>query len=322
MALDDVDGDGHVDTGEPRQDADPLPGAVALPQQGTASHNAVRCTLPHFWPNSPHMWFRRVESQFELSHVTQSRTKAALVFTQLDEVAAGFVNDVSLDSPHPYETLKAALMAACGKTKRQRVAELIDGPTMGAETPERFAVRLTQLAEGLDIGDVIREAFLRGLPRDVAKTLVNTEGDFGELARKAGSFFTSSGASIASTSAYLPPPHAFSDPPYLDDLCLEEPQASASAAWPRRSRPSDARPPRQQPDDRRPSYPRQQRSGDARAPHYRQERPAETRASGSRQGGGDVESRLCAYHAKWGHRAHKCERPCAWSGNAPASNRR
>ena len=284
---------------------------AALPTEGTASQHAVRCALPAFWANSPQMWFRRVESQFHVSAVTVSKTKAALVFSQLDEVAAGFVTDVSLDGEDPYTELKAALMAACGKTKRQRVAELIDCPAMGAETPERYGVRLTQLAEGLVIGDVVREVFLRGIPRDVAKTLINHEGEFGELTKKAGSFFTSSGASISSASEFYATP-AFSDSPAMQDLYISDPPASASAAWPRQPRPRNMAP-RQRPDD-------------TRAFHSRQERPDDTRAFHSRQGGGDAEHRnakvVCFYHRKYGRNAHQCEGRCVFSGNAPTGNRR
>ena len=255
------------------------------------TENAVACKLPTFWSGSPDMWFRRVEAQFLICQVTVSKTKAALVLAQLDEVTAGFVHDVDLEKEDPYDFLKAALIKACGKSPRQRVAELLDCPAMGSETPERFGVRLQQLSEGLNIKDVVREVFLRGLPRDISKTLVNHSGEFGDLSAKAGTFFTSSGASINAANAFGSTPDQTRglSLPFDDHV---EPMASASAAGRQQFR----QPPRQ-------------RQGDFRAPR-------------SRQGGGDVEHQLCRYHKKWGRDAQRCEGPCLFAGNAPAGNRK
>ena len=263
------------------------------------AENAVACKLPTFWSGSPEMWFRRAEAQFLICKVTDSKTKAALVLAQLDEVTAGFVHDVGLEGDTPFEKLQAALIKACGKSKRQRVAELFDCPAMGSESPERFGVRLQQLAEGVSVEDVIREVFLRGLPKDVSKTLVNHSGEFSDLSAKAGTFFTSSGAAInASSNTWTTSPQE----PFSKSFCDEssasaEPMVSAHAAGPQYSR----QPPRQ-------------RQGGSRAPR--------SRAPRSRQGGGDVEHRLCWYHDRWGRDARRCVEPCFWSGNAPAGNQR
>ena len=261
------------------------------------AENAVACKLPIFWSGSPEMWFRRAEAQFLICKVTESKTKAALVLAQLDEVTAGFVHDVDLSGEDPYEKLQAALVKACRKSKRQRVAELLDCPAMGSESPERFGVRLLQLTEGVSVSDVVREVFLRGIPRDVSKTLVNHSGTFSDLTEKAGTFFTSSGAAINATDATsdswtASPQRPFSRPFFDSASASAEPTASASAAGRQHFR----QPPRQ-------------RQGDARTSRFR-------------QGGGDVEHQLCRYHKRWGRDAQRCEGPCLFAGNAPAGNRK
>ena len=146
---------------------------------------------------------------------------------------------------------------------------------MGSESPEHFGDRLLQLTEGISVGDVTREVFLRGIPRDVLKTLVNHAGTFADLTEKAGTFFTTSGAAINATdmmadswssSPQRPFSRPFSDGAFASTSA--EPVASASAAGHQHFR----QPPRQ-------------RQSDARAPR-------------SRQGGGDVEHQLCRYHKR------------------------
>ena len=52
----------------------------------------------------------------------------------------------------------------------------------------------------------------------------------------------------------------------------------------------------------------------------RPRRPNQGRSSGRQQTPGPSGA-LCYYHERFGIKAHKCERPCSWTGNMPAAAR-
>ena len=53
----------------------------------------------------------------------------------------------------------------------------------------------------------------------------------------------------------------------------------------------------------------------------RPRRPGQNRSGRRQQTPGAGGSGLCRLHEQWGSKAHKCEAPCSWAGNAPAAGR-
>jgi hypothetical protein len=60
--------------------------------------------------------------------------------------------------------------------------------------------------------------------------------------------------------------------------------------------------------------------GRSASPRERPRRPAQGRTGNRQQTPGPAGS-LCYYHERFGNKAHRCEKPCSWSGNPPAAAR-
>ena len=258
----------------------------------------VSVKLPAFWANKPEKWFTHIDAQFIIGDITASRTKAAYVIAALDETTSDLVDNISLDGADPYAEIKAALTRACAKTVRERVADLLSIPAMGAERPSRYATRLLQTAADIETKDFLREIFLRGLPSNIRETLINDASDLAGLGEKADTFFTTSGAAINAVDA------------------ASEENDSINAASRKFERHRSERP-------SRPNNPPPRQSG----------QPPRHDDRSTRQGGGDVDRStgyldretpgfsLCKYHRRFGHNANKCQPPCLMSGNANAGAR-
>ena len=257
----------------------------------------VSVKLPAFWANKPEKWFTHIEAQFIIGDITTSKTKAAYVIAALDETTSDLINSISLDGADPYAEIKAALTRACAKTVRERVADLLSIPAMGAERPSRYATRLLQTAADIETKDFLREIFLRGLPSNIRETLINDTSDLAGLGEKADTFFTTSGAAINA----------------VDAASDENDSINAASRKFERNR------------GERPSRPNNQPP--------RQNRPPRHDDRSARQGGGDVDRSaghldretpnfsLCKYHRRFGHDANKCQPPCLMAGNANAGAR-
>ena len=268
---------------------DTVDGAAA-----TARINAAAVKLPPFWSGNPESWFRRIEAKFRLNGIVSSRTKADHVLSNLEEKIGESLGDVGESGTTPYEDVKAALIGTCGKSKAQRVAEILDTPDLGCERPSLLVSRLVSLrGDDMTLDDVLRTVFLRALPGRVRLVLENDADNIQGLGKKADAFFTHAGVAINATSSAVP------DAP-MAALSLDTSPPAVNAS----SRPHTFNKPAPRRDDRR--------------------RNNDQRPSRSRQGGGDVESFvLCRFHAKWGAAAHRCEPPCHMAtGNAPAGNQR
>lgn len=81
-----------------------------LQQTHHISRVAVRA--PPFWKENPALWFRQLESQFQMNGITASETKYHIAVAALDKAVINQVSDVVMDPPAAnimYATLKAAL---------------------------------------------------------------------------------------------------------------------------------------------------------------------------------------------------------------------
>ena len=93
----------------------------------TTTVNAVAVKLPIFWSGNPEVWFTQVESCFAIRKVTVQKTQFDHVIQALDNSTADRVQAVILNpSETPYDTLKAALIDAFGKTQAQKDQDILN----------------------------------------------------------------------------------------------------------------------------------------------------------------------------------------------------
>ena len=111
------------------------------PSQSPAQVNATAVKLPLFWQGNPKVWFRQVESVFATRNpaITTQETKFEYVIQALDNSTAERVQNIILDPPkNPYDTMKAALIRAFGKTQAEKDQTLLGLNGLGDRKPSEL----------------------------------------------------------------------------------------------------------------------------------------------------------------------------------------
>lgn len=154
--------------------------------QQSVSINAVSLKLPEFWPTDPELWFTRIEAQFAIRNISSDDTKFNYVVGTLDNNTATEVKPLLIAPPSEskYESVKAALISAFGKSQLQKDAELLSIAGMGDMKPTSLLRKLQSLNND---ADTLRRAFfLAQLPSDVRVALAAQNiDDIQELAKAA-----------------------------------------------------------------------------------------------------------------------------------------
>lgn len=266
------------------------PADVATAATGIA---AVNVKLPPFWPADPQVWFAQVEAQFATRGITQQRTKFDYVVASLAPEYATEVRDLILQPPAatPYDTIKQQLIQRTAASERRRLQQLFNAEELGDRKPTQLLRRMQQLLgdkAGTVDSSFIRELFLQRLPSNVRMVLASTPDtanleELAELADKIAEVAAPSISMVSTPQLAQELERLRAEVTSLTSLVKSLPQLSANTSS--RSR----------------SHSRSQVRGRTPSPHP------------------STEPSLCWYHRRFGNDAHKCNPPCSFSGNDPAS---
>lgn len=184
--------------------------AAASPAAPSAAISSVSVKLPPFWTTRPEVWFRQVEAQFATRNppITSDWTKFNHVVAALDNATAGEVEATILSPPthDKYETLKAALISAFGRTQASKDMELLSLSGLGDRKPSSLLRHMESLNG--DPKTLLRALFLAQLPVDVRRVLAGSSTtDLKDLAKEADAIMEagSSGFSATGISAVRKP---------------------------------------------------------------------------------------------------------------------
>jgi hypothetical protein len=125
------------------------------------------------------------------------------VVAALDASTAERVEDllVTIPNENPYTILKKRLTEAYTLSDRERAVLLLEADELGDRKPSVFADYILGLAGNRNIGFLLREIFLRGLPEKIRTIIISSDTtDLRVLALEADRHFANSGALIANTS--------------------------------------------------------------------------------------------------------------------------
>ena len=164
--------------------------ALAAALQGlrpAAPVNATAVKLPQFWQGNPEVWFKQTESVFTTRNpaITTQQTKFDYVIQALDNNTAEKVQSLILNPPaQPYDRLKAALIAAFGKSQAAKDQELLNLNGLGDRKPSELLQHMKNL--NADPETLFKAMFLAQLPPGVRRILATSaKTDIGELAIEA-----------------------------------------------------------------------------------------------------------------------------------------
>ena len=153
------------------------------PESATVNARAVK--LPPFWSGNPEVWFKLVESVFATRKITVQQTKFDYVIQALDNSTAERVQAVIWTPTEvPYDTLKAALIDAFGKTQAQKDQDILNINGLGDKKPSELLQHMNNL--NADPKTLFKALFLAQLPPEVHQILaLSDKTDIKELAKEA-----------------------------------------------------------------------------------------------------------------------------------------
>lgn len=246
---------------------------------------AVSPKLPPFWTDTPEGWFSYIESNFNIAHITRSRTKFDHVVTALPSTIIRDIIDV-IQSPNaddPYAHIKKTILARTTISERERLRQLLSKEDLGDRTPSQLLRHMQALlgnkAESFD-ATLFRELFIQRLPATVQRVVAAAapETSLSSIATMADSVMEIDNSTVSSIKTSS---HQERDSLGKQIAELSQQLASLSA--------------------------RVDRLGSQNSSHRSRSR---NRSKSPHPSG------LCYYHRRFKNNAKKCVQPCNFTGNA------
>ena len=129
--------------------------------------------LPPFDKNSIEKWIRRVESAYIRAGIVSPVEKFAFIESKflVDEDPA--VDDFLFGDPTAdnWKAFCDYLKRRYGKTKRQKVAAILEPINMDGRTPSQYFAKLRQNYDDISLDDIVKEICIRQLPQDLQQTI-------------------------------------------------------------------------------------------------------------------------------------------------------
>lgn len=261
---------------------------------------SVSFPQPNFLPGNIPTWLTLMEMWFDACQITDDKTRCTSILLslpiELSHDLLSYSDDTQIKTS--YQTLKQELLQKTGVSNWHRHQQIFQQETLGDRTPSQLLRDMLRLSTGLNIEpSLLREAFLRKLPKPIQFRLVNDleVHDLHTLAKMADRLME-----------MLPP-------------STTDPQV-ARASMDQNSSTTDARLTRLEDTLERltlqlsrltcRSPPSRRKS---RSPSDRPQSRSPSRRSRFRHS-----SDWCYFHRRFGSKAYKCTQPCTFQKNAHA----
>lgn len=245
--------------------------------------NAVAVKPSPFWKDMPALWFDQLESQFELSRITNQRTKYNYVLSVLEGSIIRVVSDV-VRNPHPtepYSRLKETLIQRLSASENTKLSQLLNDLSLGDRQPSQLLREMRELGDDRVGEDLLRTLWLQRLPENMQAILACTPGSLTELATCADRI---------SEVLSKPSVFAFSSSQTNDVRNSNEDLASQIA-------------------ELRDQFKKLLRSRSTSRHRHR------SNSNSRRSNYSNSNRNFCWYHNKFGIKANKCIKPCDFSPN-------
>ena len=258
--------------------------------------------LPPYGVNNPRIWFAQIEALFQSRGVRSQASKYAYVVGSLPIEIAAEVGDLIDQVPEtePYDKLKAALIQRTTVSDETRLQQLLNACDLGDKRPSQLLRHMKQLAGPYKLDEaLLKQMWFNRLPRSVRQILsaLGKSSPLDELTDMADKVME-----VCHDNHYINTmqPYGAADVSYLNSIQrqlsqltnqLESLQTTVAAVQARQVRPPFRQRSRSRPRSRSPKR----------------------------------TSEICWYHTKFGAKARRCTRPCAFpspstdnQGNGPA----
>ena len=129
--------------------------------------------LPAFDKNSIDKWIRRVESAYIRAGISSPREKFAFIESQFPVDEDPAVDEYLFGDPteQNWKNFCSYLRKRHGKTKKQKVAAILEPMNMDGRTPSQYFAKLRQSYDDITLDDIVKEICARQLPTDIQQTI-------------------------------------------------------------------------------------------------------------------------------------------------------
>ena len=156
--------------------------------------------LPPFDKNSIDKWIRRVESAYIRSGITAPVEKFAFIESKFPVDEDPAVDEFLFGDPteENWQALCSYLRQRHGKTKKQKVAAILEPMHMDGRTPSQYYAKLKQNYGDITLDDIVKEICVRQLPVDLQQTMCKDTEDLSakDMMKHADRYFNPDGSRI------------------------------------------------------------------------------------------------------------------------------
>ncbi|XP_022826398.1 uncharacterized protein LOC111356326 [Spodoptera litura] len=249
---------------------------------------SIASRIPDFWGDQPRVWFIRVEAVLAPQKLGDD-AKFDLVVSKLPKDVIMQLSDFLTKPPETgkFLALKTKLFTLLEDSKTRQIEKLIGEMELGDQKPSQLLHRMRDLARDKIPDDTLRVLWQGHLPSTVRAVLVVSETkDLDNLAVIADNVAEATRMNQVSAVGQKPTAHEQpEDSVTIATIAAELAKMNARLTNMERSRS------------------RMRQDG------YRHRQASR---SSSRRRVPGAANRLCSYHFRYRHRAHRCIPPCAW----------
>lgn len=252
--------------------------------------------VPSFSSDDPEIWFALLEGQFDNYGITEDAVKFNHVITNIDIIHAKAVKDVIINPPavNRYEKIKSELIKRLTASHEKKLRQLLSHEELGDRKASQFLRHLQDLAGPNVPQDFLRTIWSNRLPGNIQTVLASQPNhsleQLADLADRIQEI--SAPANVAATSSVGPSTGSEIAElrKMVEHLTMKLDEHTRTSSRSNRSR-----------------------------PQYRSQRTSSR--SRTRSASNYRRYPICWYHAKYGSKAHKCQKPCDYNtaGNAAGS---
>ena len=133
----------------------------------------VAMKIPPFMKDDVELWFNVLESQFQLSNISQEDTKYNYVVANLTNPdAINAVREFITNKPNnPYTTIKERLIKAFKESEDEKIQKLLNDLQLGDKKPTAFLREMRGLAENRVTDQFLKPIFFKHLPTNIQQIL-------------------------------------------------------------------------------------------------------------------------------------------------------
>lgn len=263
-------------------------------QEKEVSAISLQAKIPKFWRAQPRLWFAQFEAVIS-PYKTSDEQKYNLVVAVLERQDIEQVSDIICKPPESgrYNALKSRLLSVYEESESRQFQKLLSGLELGDQKPSQLLRVMRELAGEKVQDNALKILWMGHLPSQVRAVLsVNTESALDTQALMADKMMEHTEHTIAEVSqsvCALTPSTSTGPDLQFQVLTKQLEKLTLEIAALRKENVNHRRPFRR--DHSRPRSQSRTRTGPGKKP-------------------GDP-TWECYYHHRFGHKAKKCEPPCA-----------